>query len=308
MVCTSVAVVDGRQLPLASWYAAGRADAWWMRLNAEALLADGSCWRDARLRRVGESAQAWPAFTPAAPDGTLPQVPGWQLGAPRTSLDMLNTLVLGPDASEGTDPSVTTSVAEEYPKFDLPEAVIPDDLKNFAAPPMLDLRHVPFMSEIAPRADVFFAYDPICHRVVFGCKDRDVFDRIEQFLACRDDFARNFEYETWLFDAAVPKAPWSKTSITARGGQKSVIEWRGRKRRPFITLETELTDNNVDIEVRYDFRCRMKAQADTGIDWHGNSTTHLARGVPLLTDALKLPDGRTIRQGQRAGVSQVRAE
>lgn len=60
--------------------------------------------------------------------------------------------------------------------------------------------------------------------------------------------------------------------------------------------------------IGYDLRCRMKAQGDTGLDWHGNSTTHLVPGVPLLTDALKLPDGRTIRLGQRAGVTQVRAE
>ena len=38
----------------------------------------------------------------AAPDGTLPQVPGWQIGAPWTSSDMIKTMVLGPDARDGT--------------------------------------------------------------------------------------------------------------------------------------------------------------------------------------------------------------
>ncbi len=160
----------------------------------------------------------------AAPDGTLPQVPGWQIGAPWTSSDMIKTMVLGPDARDGTDPTATTNVAAVYPKFDLPEAVIPDDLKDFAAAPMLDLRNVPSMSEIALPADVFFAYDPIGHRVIYGSKNREAFDHIEQFFASREDFARNFEFETWLFDAAVPATPWSKTSITTLVGHKSAID------------------------------------------------------------------------------------
>jgi hypothetical protein len=42
--------------------------------------------------------------------------------------------------------------------------------------------------------------------------------------------------------------------------------------------------------------------------WHAQAVTGLVPGVTLLTDALKLPDGRTLRQGQRASLIQMRTE
>ena len=311
-VCTSVGVVDGGHSSLAAWYAVGHGDAWQLRLQADVLLADGSCWRDARLRQVGEVAQAWRTFTPAAPDGTLPQGLGWQLGTLPMSADMIKTIVSLPGAGDGIDPFAAMAGAREYPKFDRPEAVIPDELKDFAAAPMMDLRQVPFMSKLALRPDVFLAYDPLGHRVVYGCKNRDVFDQIGQVFETCDDrwaFARNIEYETWLFDAAVPDTPWAKTSITLKSGQKAAIEWLDHNHRPFITLESEVSNNEGSATTaRCDLRSRMKPPAAAGLDWHGNSTSNLARDVPLLSDVFKLPDGRTLRQGQRASVIQVRAE
>ena len=311
-VTTSVAVADGRHCPLAAWYAVGRGDAWWLRLKAEVLLADGSCWRDARLRQVGDAAQPWPTFTPTAPDGTLPEVRGWHVGVVPMPSDMIKMMVLGPDAGGDVDPFTDSGGEEEYPRFGLPEAVIPDDLKDFAAPPMLDLRQVAFKSEPAPPADTFLAYDPISHRGLFASKNRGVRDQLGQLFVGIDDswlFSQISEYETWLFDAAAPTAPWMKTSITGKGSQKAAFEWQGRKHQPIISFESEVSgDENDNIEARYDLRCRMQPEPGTELDWHGNSITHLVPDVPLRTDALKLPDGRIIRQGQRVRVIQARTE
>jgi hypothetical protein len=52
----------------------------------------------------------------------------------------------------------------------------------------------------------------------------------------------------------------------------------------------------------------MQPEPGTELEWHGNSITHLVPDVPLRTDALKLPDGRIIRQGQRVRVIQARTE
>ena len=145
--------------------------------------------------------------------------------------------------------------------------------------------------------------------MLFGCKNPNVLDMIGQYFACHEDFARCNEYESWLFDAAAPTTPWAKTSITSLCGRRSVLEWQGRKHQPIITLESELSDDaQGGVNARYDLRCRMRAQADSELDWHGSSTIRLAHGMPFLTDALKLPDGRTIRQGQRASVNWARGE
>lgn len=311
-VSTNVMVVDGRPCPLAAWYAVGHGDAWWLRLKADRLLADGSCWRDARLRQVGDAAQPWPMFTPTAMDGTVPEVRGWEVAAMTVPGDMIKTLVSGPDASDGKDPFATTPVEREYPRFSLPEAVIPDDLKDFLAPGMQDLSQVMVKAGRATGADDFVAYDPISHRVVFASKNSEVFDRIEGlFVGCDDRWggARNREYETWLFDAAAPGAPWMRTLLTSKCSQMASIDWHGRKHRQIISFENELSvDESDNFDARYDLRCRMQPQADAGVDWHGNSMTHLVPGVPLLTDAFKLPDGRTLRQGQRARVLQMRTQ
>jgi hypothetical protein len=309
-VITRVVVADGKQCPLAAWYAVGRGDAWWLRLKAEVLMADGSCWRDARLRQVGESAQPSPSLTPTAPDGTMPQVRGWQVGGMPMPRNLIEALVSGPN--ETIDPFAAPGEAREHPKSELPEAVIPDDLKDLAAPPMLDLRQVALKYEPTIPADVFVAYDSISQRVVFASKNRDAFGQIEIMLAGIDDswlFSQISEYETWLFDAAAPTAPWMKTSITGKGSQKAAFEWQGRKHQPIISFEREVSgDENDNIAARYDLRCRMQPEPGTEVEWHGTSITHLVPDAPLRTDALKLPDGRIIRQGQRVRVIQARTE
>ena len=312
-VSTQVMVADGRPCPLAAWYAVGHGDAWWLRLKADMLLADGSCWRDARLRQVGESAQPWPTITPTAPDGTVPEVRGWHVGVKPMTQEMIIPMVKGHDLGDAGDPFSPPGAVQEHPKkSDLPEAAIPEGLKDFAAPGMLDLRQEFFNSEDATRADVFLAYDPISQRVIYGSKGGAMADQIELLFRGIDDrwgFTRNVEYEIWLFDAAAPSAPWMKTSITGAFSQKSVIDWHGHKHRPIISFENELSVDEFDnFDARYDLRCRMQPQADAGVDWHGNSMTHLVPGVPLLTDAFKLPDGRTLRQGQRARVLQMRTQ
>ena len=225
---------------------------------------------------------------------------------------MVKILVSRPDAGSDVDPFANSGVEEEYPKFGLPEAPIPEALKDLAAPGMLDLRKVYFKTETATRPDAFLAYDPISQRAVFGSKDPVVCDQIESLFATMDDrwsFARRIEYETWLFDAAAQPAPWLRCSLAGRWGQKSVFEWRGRKHQPIIRFENEVSENgNEGLAARYALRCRLKPQADAALDWHGNSITFLVPGVPLLTDVLKLPDGRTLRQGQRASVIQVRKD
>jgi hypothetical protein len=311
-VITSVVAADGRLGSVAAWYAVGRGDAWWLRLKADLLLADGTCWRDARLRQVGDAAQPWPTFTPAAPDGTLPEVRGWQVGGEPMTPDMIKTMVSGSDAGGDVDPFANSGAEGEYPRFGLPEAVIPEALKDLAAPGMLDLRKAFFDSETATRSDAFLAYDPISQRVVSGSNDRVIFEQIESLFASMDDrwsFSRNVAYETWLFDDAAQSAPWMKTALVGGWGKRSVIELGGRNQRPLIRLEWEVTPNENDsLATTYDFRCRMQPQPRTALDWHGNSITHLVSGVPLLTDACKLPDGRTLRQGQRASVIQARTE
>ena len=314
-ITTSVVVTDGKPYPVADWYAVGRGDAWWLQLKADLLLADGTCWRDARLRQVGDAAQPWPTRTPAAPDGTLPDVRGWQMKVEPMVTDTIKSMVAKPDANVEVDPFATSDDPMEYLKLGLPEAEIPEALKDLAAPGMLDLRKTSFGAfavESAAPADVFIAFDPFSNRVVAGSKDPVVFEKIEFMFAGMDDrwaFSRNPKYETWLFDAATPKEPWMKISLVGKSGMKSVLEWRGHNHRPFVRLESELNVIEEDsFEQMGDLRCRMKPPATTALNWHAQTVTGLVPGVSLLTDALKLPDGRTLRQGQRASLIQMRAE
>jgi hypothetical protein len=311
-ITTSVVIADGKPCPVAGWYAVGRGDAWWLRLKADLLLADGTCWRDALLRQVGDAAQPWPTFTPTAPDGTLPDVRGWQMRVRPIARDMIQAIVLGPDEGDDIDPFSTPDIGSEYPKFGLPEAAIPEALKDLAAPGMLNMREFYFKALGPLSADVFLAYDPISQRMVFGSKDPVVFDQIESLFLTMDDrwsSSNSPKYETWLFDAATPTEPWMKISLVGKLGMKSVLEWRGRNHRPFVRLENVLNVIEDDsFEQTSDLRCRMKPPATTALNWHAQAVTGLVPGVTLLTDALKLPDGRTLRQGQRASLIQMRAE
>lgn len=309
---TSAMVADGRACSLANWYAVGYGDAWWLRLKADLLLADGSCWRDARLRQVGELVQSWRTFTPAAPDGTLPQVRGWQVGVKPVAWERVRSMVKGDADDNEVDPFAPAGAVLEFTKSDLPGAVIPEELKDFAAPGMLDLRQDFFKTEGAPPADVFLAYDPICQRVIYGCKSGAMAEQIEMMFTGMDDrwaFTHNLEYGTWLFDAAAPMAPWMKASLAGKWGTKSVMDWHGRNHRPIISLESEASHvENDNAEAKAVLRCRMKPEAAASLNWDGHSTTHLVPGVPMLTDAFKRPDGRTVRQGQRVSLTQARAE
>jgi hypothetical protein len=106
--------------------------------------------------------------------------------------------------------------------------------------------------------------------------------------------------EAWLADAAEPASPLAKISLLGRAGTRAKFELLDAKDQAIAWFEVEPTRDaeNTTIELRHAFQCRLPSPAKA--DWQSNSAVTLANGIPLLTDAAKLPDGRMLKQGLRA--------
>lgn len=303
---TNVCITDGNTLPLASWYVAGHGTAWRVTAKGEILLADGTAWREARLRQVGDKAEVcvdsadesfWTGFRelPSAGDRKLRT----KVLGPNVIRDLSG---MSTERNGGADPSAEKPTSPAEPPLKLPDLVIPANLGDTLTGSFLDLRAPITAAGVPLGEEDVAAYDPITDRLVVYCKEEQTSDKLEQLLmvwVCGPSYV---ECAAWLTDGAVPESPWVSLSLLARSGGKSKFELLDAKDQPIATFEAEPTlSSDVVIDLRYDFNCHLQQQA-TNLEWHSNAAVTLSNGIPTLTDATKLPDGRSLKQGLRATV------
>ena len=300
----STAIADETILPVAYWYVVGHGYAWQINATADTLLSDGTSWNKARLRQVGEKisicrpamkSSEWSTVREAAPRS------GRKVLAKTFSRELFQDFSVPWDPDDKSDPFAEYPELPTTPPRNFPDAVIPDHLKNCFPNPALDMREVLGESGVALEADDFVAYDPFAERVVVDCRKDTTIDMIKsmlQVLGMRHP--ATIECKIWLADVAKPDSPLVKIVLLTKSGQRPHLQLLDEKDQPIVTFEFEPTlgaDDSI-VDLRYDFRCRLKQP--TSLDWHNESALTLANGVPALTDATKLSDGRILKQGLRA--------
>lgn len=302
-------LLDGKPKVAASWYVAGKGDAWWLRVTATCLLADGLRWREARLRQIGGTFEVWPTATLAEPDGTLPKCDGGFVGSMTLPEDAIEFLLNGEVPELGPDPFAEEGKNEQ--PFLAPDvaqnAKIPDWLSEIAAPPLTDLRQLGEKHGSIALDGCVVALEPESHRVVFAGKDKDTFKSACDLLYGVDDtsLTRNNEYESRLVAADDPEKILAQASVTSSPGTKSMISQTvGKDERPVVLLEGEFCYNEDSREITADTASELDLRtADgTGFVWKDQSHTKLSAGTQLQTEALRLPDGRRILRNQTARV------
>jgi hypothetical protein len=295
----------GEPQPVASWNIVGNGPAWRVTVKGEVLLADGTAWRDARLREDGKPVEIRPNPVGERKWVKLAELPGDQernLLAMRVSRDDIRALAS--DAPKDDADPFADSPNEPPPLAGMPDAVIPAALQSFLGGPLLDLRPLFRTVGINGEGDDFIAYEPISERVILSCKGRRLHDMIEALMMTMDCGVpySPIQCEAWLADAAEPGSPLAKISLLGRAGTRAQFELLDAKDQAIAWFEVEPTRNaeNTAIELRHAFHCRLPSPAKA--DWQSNSAVTLANGIPLLTDAARLPDGRLLKQGLRATI------
>lgn len=300
----STAIADETILPVAYWYVVGHGFAWQIDVTADTLLSDGTSWNRARLRQVGEKisicrpamkSSEWSTVRGAAPRSER------KVLAKTFSREFFKGFSVPWDPDDKSDTFAETPELPTAPPRNFPDAVIPDHLRNCFPNPALDMREVLGESGVALEADDFVAYDPFAERIVVDCKNDMTIDMIKSLLEVLGMRPPGtIECTIWLADVAKPDSPLVKVLLLTKSGKRPQFQLLDEKEQPIVTFEFEPTlgaDDSI-VDFRYDFRCRL--QQPTNLDWHNESALTLANGVPVLTDATKLSDGRMLKQGLRA--------
>lgn len=310
-LCLSLRLVDRKAQTVASWFAGERNAAWWVRAKTDPLLANGSSWHEARLRQTGDKFEPWPTATPSEPTVALPPTEGGHLSVLTVAGGDIRTLVGSNDfegAAQDPDPGEPfagqRANAVPYLPLDLPEAPIPDWLTNIAAPPLCDMRPTVAKCGVAFGEDEMLAYDFMTGRLVCGCRNPEKAEMVKTLFAqiC-PGFHYEIEYETWLEDAAIPGRILARASLVCLSGTKGCIEWKGAgKPSSSVSLEGEfaLDSPGGACDARTSFNGNSVSIGAKNMEWMFNAPASLGSGIPLLMDALRLPDGRTVRRGQKS--------
>lgn len=109
--------------------------------------------------------------------------------------------------------------------------------------------------------------------------------------------------DAWLIDAADTAAPLARVTVTTKCGTLAKMKCAGKNGEPFLAvlaLSCYFAEDGVAVRAEPDFRCRIKHH-ESEMDWHAVSPADLTLNIPLLTDAVKTPDGRVLRQGLKVG-------
>ena len=303
-------MLDGQPEIVASWYAAGRGDAWWLRVTATCLLGNGSPWSDARLRQTGGTSVPWPTATPEDYKGTVPECDGGFVGTVMLPDEFAKYLRNGEIVDLGSDPFAENGVADKpsvVPDV-APEAEIPDWLSAIAAPPLTDLSQLAKKHGPDQLEGCMVALEPESSRVVFAAKNKVSFGSACAFFYGMDDtrfFTRNNEYESRLVAADDPETILARVAVTSVTGTKCVVSRiAGKDEKPIVLLESELYGNEDSSKITADTASSFDVRTANGtvFAWKDRSRTELPEGIPLRTDALRLPDGRRIQRSQTARV------
>lgn len=306
---TYILIKDGSTQPLASWLIAGHGPAWRLTINGEVLLSDGTAWRKALLRQVGDKSEIVVPIDELHETDfrELPAAGDRKLLTKAFERHHVRDLVgLSSDQNPAAaDPFAEPPMLPDKPSLDLPDLVIPAHLGGTLNGSLLDLRAPVTAAGVPLGADDFVAYDPLAERLVVYCKEEKTLHMVEQLfmiMYCRG-LSPNIECAAWLSDASMPNSPLVTLSLLTRSGRKSGIEIRDAKDQPIATFEVAPTQNESEtiVELSYDFNCQVQHQSTT-LNWHSQSSVNLTNDTPTLNDATKLPDGRSLKQGLRAKI------
>ena len=306
---TGVFITDGNTVPLASWYVAGHGLAWQVTVKGEILLADGTAWRKALLRQVGDKAEVWVESTAESNSKEFRELPS--AGDRKLLTKALGREVVRALGGMSTEQNSAIDPFAEPPNPspellpDLPDLVIPANLGDILSGSLLDLRTVITAAGIPLGMDDFVAFDPLAERLVVYCKEQKTLEMLEALfmVMCCRSIPTNVECAVWLADGAALESPWTRLSLLVRSGMGSKFKLRDAKDQPITNFDVEpvLASETAIMDMRYDFKVHLQQQT-TNLEWQSQTTVNLSNGIPVLTDATKLPDGRSLKQGLRATV------
>ena len=335
-VKTAVSQQGDRTVPLASWQAAGRGPAWWLRLASEILLADGSPLRDACLRKDGDKTKprglprVWFTRLPTAEkaaDGRRLVV----LSAPRDHVARIFELVPQPQPANPADPFAEPepasggghphdAAAEPSALLKVPELTVPEALKPFVGGPLLDFRalinsrmgklDVNLRGEPNTRAgkldpDDLVGYDPFAELLFVLSRKQDLGDLLEGLFSGCQDPPVELETTISLTDLARPAFPLGRASLVCNSGRAATLDWCAGEKEPLVILETEATFGSRDdlADLHFFFTCRPSTK-DGVMAWHRNAVVTVPTGREVAGDEALLPDGRRLLQAIKVRVLQ----
>lgn len=307
-ISVSLVIEDGSTLPVASWFVAGHGPAWRITATADTVLSDGSKYRDGRLRQDGEKISITRSTTRTSEwlpiCQTLPQNGRNPLAKTLPSEVIREFAAVPEEPNAGTDPFAEKPESSPTPLRDLPDAVIPDHLKDCLTKPLFDLRVLLHDAGVVLEPGDFVAYDPIAERLVMDCKSDRIADMIValfQTINC-GSAPENIECSAWLANAAMPESPIMRVSLLTRSGMKAPFKLLDEKNQAIVSFDAEPTlgDQIPILDFRYNLICRLQSPAN--LEWCRESVLTVVDNIPVLMDTAKLPDGRTLKQGLRARV------
>ena len=306
---THVCITDGNTLPLASWYVAGHGPAWRVTAKGEIQLADGTAWREALLRQVGDKAEVCGesiAESNSKEFRELPSAGDRKLLTKALGREVIRALVgMSTEQNSAIDPFAEPPNPSPELLPDLPDLVIPANLGDILSGHLLDLRTAITAAGIPLGTDDFVAYDPLAERLVVYCKEQKTLDMLEKIfmVMCCRGIPTNVDCAVWLADGAALESPWTSLSLLVRSGMGSKFELCDAKDQPITTFDVELMVGSemAIMDLCYDFNVHVQQQS-TNLEWQGRTAVTLSNGIPVVTDATKLPDGRSLKQGLRATV------
>lgn len=311
-VSTSLTFVDGMAQPLASWFAAGHGPASLLNAKPDILLVDGSLWREARLQQV--AGQAIPVFV-ATELGKyfnftdFPTATGRKVKAVNLSREVFLLLLPGqaPLQETGQDPFAERPPPPPPPLPDLPEARVPADLGTDFPGPMLDLRAALKETGLLFQDDDFAVYDPFSETLFVAFGDETEMDKVQALLMTFCDLrVATIESTGWLATGVATDSLFAKATLRGRSGQIAKLTWNRSKDQPILSFEVEpaINETGAILDLRYDWIAPLPGKAPESA-WHSHSMVTLADGIPLISDATKLPDGTAVKQGLKATIANL---
>lgn len=305
---TALALRDGGRQPLASWSAAGRGPASTMTVKSDILLADGTLWREARCRQVGEHFVRWNLASEVSLSSNRSEFSGFpnqtdrQVKAMKLGRNLVHEVTQA--VPSNSDPFAEPPANRPVPPLDLRDAQIPPDLSDIFDRPMLDFRPVFGKWGISLHEGDFAAYDPISGFLFVVCDRNEPIHQFESIVLTSDGGpARNTEIAAWLMNAATPESLLSKLTIHGRLGRGAKMEWYSSKNQPIALFEVNTTsgETSEEVNIQYDWVAPLPGNTPES-RWHSQSKFTLSNGIPFMTDASQLPDGTKVQQGLRATV------
>jgi hypothetical protein len=311
-ITTSIRQEDGKPQIVASWYAGQKDSAWWLRLTTDVVLSDGTSRRNARFRQVGDAYVSWPSESPDQKCRTIPEKYRGQVSV-GNELQMIHYLTMDKSAKDANDDVFNgkVDVGEVIRKNaikNLPQAKLPDWLKEIAAPPLLDLRQAISEYKIELGPDDFIAFDPVTFVVIRASTNADTLESLDMiFVGLCGGMGNDVKYQTWLEDSAIPDVPLTKISIISETCRISTIDWNDPTTSTKIFLNQEFMPAvEGKLEVRNQFEGKARNPNGKVFEWDEQTISTLESDKVDVQDWKKLPNDQVIKKYQQVYISPER--